>query len=141
MAFYNNPYQPNYQQGFPATYQPVQQMPMQQAQPQIQNGGFISVRSEQKAMNYPVAPGNSVTFKDEGQPYVYVKTMGFNQMEPPAFKKYRLVEEENLNTMQNVAEKQPAQWAKQKDLDELKSQFALLRSAFDVFTDKEEQHE
>lgn len=110
-------------------------------QQQIQNGGFVSVRSEQEAYNYPVAPGNSITFKDEGQPYVYVKTMGFNQMEPPVFKKYRLVEEENLNAAPNVAEKQPVQWASQKDLEELKSQVALLRSAFDVFTDKEETNE
>lgn len=105
-------------------------------QNQIQNGGFVSVRSEQEAFNYPVAPGNSITFKDEGQPYVYVKTMGFNQMELPSFKKYRLVEEENLNAAPNVAEKQPEQWASQKDLEELKAQVALLRSAFDVFTEK-----
>ena len=119
-----------------AGYNPVW---FQQTAPQnqIQNGGFVSVRSEQEAFNYPVAPGNSITFKDEGQPYVYVKTMGFNQMEPPVFKKYRLVEEENLNAAPNVAEKQPTQWASQKDLEELKSQVALLRSALDVFTDKE----
>lgn len=132
-------YNPNYGIGT-AGYNPWW---FQQTAPQnqIQNGGFVSVRSEQEAFNYPVAPGNSITFKDEGQPYVYVKTMGFNQMEPPAFKKYRLVEEENLNAAPNVAEKQPAQWASQKDLEELKSQVALLRSAFDVFTDKEESNE
>ena len=107
---------------------------------QTQNSGFISVRSAQEAMNYPVAPGNSITFKDEAQPYVYVKTMGFNQMEQPTFKRYRLVEED-LNTIPEVASKQPAQWASKTELEELQQQVALLRSAFDVFTDKEAKDE
>ena len=60
-----NYYQPYYQQ-----YQPYSNN--QQPQ-QIQNGGFVSVRSAQEAFNYPVALGNSVTFKDETAPYIYVK--------------------------------------------------------------------
>lgn len=71
------------------------QQPMPQQQPlQIQNGGFISVRSEQDARSYPVAPGNSVTFKDEMAPYVYTKTMGFSQLDRPIFEKYKLIKEE-----------------------------------------------
>lgn len=116
---------------YPQMNQPVQPQ-------QIQNGGLVSVRSEQEARNYPTAPGNSITFKDESQPYVYVKTMGFNQMEMPTFKKYRLVEEEpDLNTMQSVAESQPASWATKEELEELKSQVMILRSAMDIFTEKE----
>lgn len=105
-----------YNNYFPATYQPMyyynamnpyyqqmqnQQM-MQQAQqtqqqpqqPTIQQSGFVLVQSEQEARAYPVAPGNSVTFKDERQPYCYVKTMGFNQLDRPTFERYRLVKEE-----------------------------------------------
>jgi len=107
---------------------------------QPQTNGLISVRSVQEAMNYPVAPGNSVTFKDEGQPYVYVKTMGFNQMEQPTFKRYRLVEEE-LNTMPSVEAKQPAQWVSKTEFEELQQQVTLLRDAFNVFTDKEAKDE
>lgn len=70
--------------------QPVQQM----QQPAIQQSGFVLVPSEQEARNYPVAPGNSVTFKDENAPYCYVKTMGFNQLDRPTFERYRLVKEE-----------------------------------------------
>ena len=80
---------PNYYGPYPAYPQPVQQAPMQ-----IQNGGFVSVRGEMEARNYPVAPGNSVTFKDETAPYVYTKTMGFSQLDRPVFDKYRLVKEE-----------------------------------------------
>lgn len=79
-------------QYYPNFYQPqAQQMP--QAQPQ-QASGFVSVRSEAEARNYPVAYGNSVTFKDETSPYIYTKTMGFSQLDRPIFDKYKLVKEE-----------------------------------------------
>ena len=55
---------------------------------------FISVRSEAEARNYPVAYGNSVTFKDENSPYVYCKTV-FSQFDKPMFEKYRLVKEDS----------------------------------------------
>ena len=109
--------------GFPATYQPnyygqinpyyqqnpamMQNQQMQQAQqaqsqqPTIQQSGFVPVRSEQEARSYPVAPGNSVTFKDENAPYCYVKTMGFNQLDQPTFERYRLVKEDSPITAVN----------------------------------------
>lgn len=88
MPAYYNPYQ--YQQNY---YQQPQQMVQQATQPQIQNGGFISVRSEMEARNYPVAPGTSITFKDETAPFIYTKTMGFSQLDRPIFDKYRLEKE------------------------------------------------
>ncbi len=77
----------NYQQ-YP--YQYGQNIP----QTPIQNNGLILVRSEAEARNYPVAYGNSVTFKDETSPYVYTKTMGFSQLDRPVFEKFKLVKEE-----------------------------------------------
>lgn len=41
---------------------------------QQQSSGFVSVSSEAEARNFPVGYGNSVSFKDENQPYVYTKT-------------------------------------------------------------------
>ena len=95
-------YYPNNYNPYINAYQPYQQN-MQQMQPQaqtlqqpqIQNGGFISVRSAQEAFNYPVALGNSVTFKDETAPYIYVKTRGFSQLEEPVFEQFQLVKVEN----------------------------------------------
>lgn len=58
----------------------------------LNNSSFVAVSGELEARNYPVAYGNSVTFKDENNPYIYTKT-SFSQMESPVFKKYRLVEE------------------------------------------------
>ena len=91
------PYQ-QFQQNYPQ-YQPGipgQQIPTNSQQPQqIQNGGFVSVRNIEEAFNWPVAPGNSITFKDENSPYVYTKTKGFSQLDQPIFEKYRLVKEED----------------------------------------------
>lgn len=85
--------------------QPMQAVQQQQmAQPQIQNGGLVSVRGRSEAQNYPVAPGNSVTFKDETAPYVYTKTMGFSQLDRPVFETFRLVKEETSeNSSENHA--------------------------------------
>lgn len=101
MPNYYNPYY------YPATQQmgipqqqivPAPQMQMAQTQPQvqIQNGGFVSVRNEEEARNYPIEPGKSVTFKDETAPYVYTKTMGFSQLDRPIFEKFKLVKEEPI---------------------------------------------
>ena len=82
---------------YPQFFQPYQQpMQAQQVQQQapMQSNGFIPVRSEAEARNYPVAYGLSVTFKDENAPFVYTKTMGFSQLDTPRFEKYRLVKED-----------------------------------------------
>ena len=93
-------YQPNFQQSQQQIQQPIQNQ-------QIQNGGFVSVHNENEARNYPIAPGNSVTFKDENAPYVYTKTQGFSQLDRPVFEKYRLVKEEDFQTQQ-TAQNAPA---------------------------------
>lgn len=62
--------------------------------PQPNNNGFISVRSIEEAYNWPIAPGNSLTFKDECAPYIYTKTKGISQLEPPVFERFRLVKED-----------------------------------------------
>ena len=92
MPNYFNPYQ-QFPQMQMQSMQPSPQLQNMQ-QPQIQNGGFVSVRNEGEARNYPVAPGNSITFKDETAPYVYTKTMGFSQLDRPIFEKFKLVKEE-----------------------------------------------
>lgn len=95
---------------FPTGYQNqfYGQMPQQQLQQQpqqIQNGGLVSVRSRAEAQNYPVAPGNSVTFKDETAPFVYTKTMGFSQLDRPVFEIFRLVKEDNSSFVAETAPK------------------------------------
>ena len=68
-------------------------------QPQMQsNNGIVSVRSEMEARSYPIAPGNSVIFKNESEPFIYTKTMGFSQLDQPVFECYRLVRETTQET-------------------------------------------
>ena len=102
-GYYGQP-NPYYQQmQNQAMMQQNQQMQQAQAQqPAIQQSGFVLVQSEQEARAYPVAPGNSITFKDESQPYCYVKTMGFSQLDRPTFERYRLVKEDSPVTAQNA---------------------------------------
>ncbi len=85
MAYYNQ-YHPNY--GY---QQPTYNYQQNQT---IQNGGFVTVQSEEEARSYPVAHGMSVTFRNENLPYIYTKTLGFSQMDSPTFEKYKLIKEE-----------------------------------------------
>lgn len=89
---YPQPMYSPYQGAYQPQPQPQQTMP-QPVQQTIQSGGFIPVQSIEEARNYPVAPGNSVTFKDENAPRVYTKTMGFSQLDRPIFEIYKLVKE------------------------------------------------
>ena len=96
--YYNSFYQPMQpvpqmpvmQQPVP---QPVQQQPVQAPQPEIRQNGFIRVKDESEVDAYPIAPGNSVTFIHETEPFVFVKTLGFSQFDRPVKEKYRLVKE------------------------------------------------
>lgn len=149
---YNSFYQPfqpvNYGQQFQGyNAPPMNQQAFQQAQntqqPTIQNGGFVSVRSEIEARNYPVAPGNSVTFIDENAPYCYTKTMGFSQLDRPRFEKFRLVkEEETAQPTQASTDVQKVDYALKSELQSLKDEFsseiANLKTLFADFSAKSE---
>lgn len=88
------PYQ-NYYSSYPVPAQAQQatqnQQAMQQSAQQIQpvqraqNGFLVYVNSEDEARRYPVAPGNTVTFKDEVAGCLYEKTMGTSQLDQPLF--------------------------------------------------------
>ncbi len=81
---------------YPQYYQPqmnqVPQMPTQN--PNQGRSDFVVVRSEDEARNYPVAFGNTVTFKHESEPYMYTKTMGVSQLDRPIFERYKLIKEQ-----------------------------------------------
>lgn len=129
-----NYYQPYYQQ-----YQPYSSN--QQPQ-QIQNGGFVSVRSAQEAFNYPVALGNSVTFKDETAPYIYVKTRGFSQLEEPVFEQFQLVKVDNSQKVAEPEQITSTEYALKSDLSALQQEIDLLKkkiSEFKLATNESEE--
>ena len=138
MAYYNSygGYYP------PQMAQPmVQPQPMQQPQ-QIQNGGFVSVRSAQEAFNYPVALGNSVTFKDETAPYIYVKTRGFSQLEEPVFEQFQLVKVDNSQKVAEPEQIASTEYALKSDLSALQQEIDLLKkkiSEFKLATNESEE--
>ncbi len=101
-----------------------QQLPLQQMPQQMQSGGFMSVRTEQEARSYPVAPGNVMTFKIENQPYVCEKAQGFSQLEGPVFNKYRLVKEEEIIEQDPVKTNENSL---EKDIEYLKEEVRLLK--------------
>ena len=93
MQNYNN-YQ--YQPYYPTQPNPYNAQPPQV--PQIQHCCFMSVPNEDVVKTYPIAPGNCVTFKIEGQPIVMEKSMGLSQLGAPQIERYRLVRENGNET-------------------------------------------
>ena len=116
--------------------QQAQQQGQQMQQPAIQQSGFVLVPSEQEARNYPVAPGNSVTFKDENAPYCYVKTMGFNQLDRPTFERYRLVKEDSPVTAQNAPTSADSVEGDKNTAYALKSDLGAIWSEIDAIKEK-----
>ena len=106
-----------------------QQLP---TQPMV-NNGFVMVHNEEEARNYPVAYGNSVTFKDENSPFIYTKTC-VSQLQPPVFEKYRLVKEDikpasdPVNILENLKQEIVELWAEVNSLKENKSQIAEVHN-------------
>lgn len=86
--FLNNPYLQAIQQN--------QQM-MAERNSQTQGTVFTPVHSDNEVLNSPVAPGNTIYFKHETEPYIYTKSMGMSQFEVPQTKKYKLEEVEMVN--------------------------------------------
>ena len=132
------PYQQQIQPNYNYQQQAYPQAQNQQTQPQIQNGGFIQVHNEDEARNYPIAPGNSVTFKDENAPYVYTKTMGFSQLDRPIFEKYRLVKEDDMPTQNSPVSAEIAQQANNIDYA-LKTDLTALKTEIDVLKQRIEE--
>lgn len=111
---------PNQQQTYFQS-QPQMQMPQQQTP---QTNGLIGIPSEADARNYPVALGNSVTFKDESAPYIYTKTMGFSQLEPPRFEKYRLIKED----AETVEPEKKVDYAEKAELEAVKTELKTVKA-------------
>ena len=131
--------------GYPSTsyYPQMQNMYTagQQQQPapqQIRSGGIVSVANEDEARRYPVAPGYSVTMRDENGPYLYEKTMGYSQLDQPIFRKARIVFEDDAQHTQEKKEEPaepPKVYAELKQLEALRDavaiEFKKIRDMFD----------
>lgn len=124
MPNYNYPYTP--QPLYPQTMQPS--MPQQNVQ-QIQDGGFVTIPSEDMVYSYPVAMGKCVTFKIEGRPIIIEKSMGFSQLDAPKIERYRLVKEEEKP--EEYSEERP----RKSELDSIRSDIKKIWGAIDEIKD------
>ena len=123
------------QYSYPSYYPQMQNMYTagQQQQPapqQIRSGGIVSVANEDEARRYPVAPGYTVTMRDENGPYLYEKTMGYSQLDQPIFRKARIVfEDDAIKQEQQEKPEEPAEppkiYAELKQLEALRDAVAL----------------
>ena len=127
---------PQYSYTSPQYYPQISQMqnmytPQQQpVQQQIRSGGIVSVANEDEARRYPVAPGYTVTMRDENGPYLYEKTMGYSQLDQPIFRKARIVFEDDAKIPeQQEKPEEPAEppkiYAELKQLEALRDAVAL----------------
>ena len=132
---------PSYYPQMQNAYTAPQQQPVSQ---QIRSGGIVSVGSEDEARRYPVAPGYTVTMRDETGPYLYEKTMGYSQLDQPVFRKARIVFEDDAQSQQEKQEKpsEPQKvYAELKQLEALRDAIAVeFKKIYDRFEAiKEEQ--
>jgi uncharacterized small protein (DUF1192 family) len=91
---------------------------------------FVPVANENVARNFPVAYGNTVIFKDENSPKIYIKAMGYSQLESPVFEKYAREDEKELisdtkNDKLNTL-----------SLNDLESQISALKSEMEALKEK-----
>lgn len=134
MANYNYyPYNP-YTQPYQTANQQMQQ-PIQQPQ-QIHNGGYVSVRSEDEARMYPVAPGNSVTFINELAPFIYKKTMGFSQFDKPIFEVFEVTPKKAPKNEEMPKEAPNITYAEKSDIDALQATIEALKGDIDTLNSK-----
>lgn len=112
--------------GYNPLYFQQPQQNVQQAQ--IQNGGLVLVKDMSEAMNYPVAPGHSVTFKNETQPYIYTKTLGISQLDQPIFEIFKLVKEEREESTLNELNMSEVQFLTLDEGNALKGELEALKS-------------
>ena len=142
---------PQYSYTSPQYYPQISQMqnmytPQQQpVQQQIRSGGIVSVANEDEARRYPVAPGYTVTMRDENGPYLYEKTMGYSQLDQPIFRKARIVFEDDHTQEEQKKPEDPAEppkvYAELKQLEALRDAIAVeFKKIYDRFEAiKEEQ--
>ena len=125
---------PSYNQMYYQQLQNVQQP--QQTTQQIQNGGFVMVKNVNEAFNYPVAHGNSVTFKDENQPYIYTKTLGFSQLDQPIFETFKLVKEDFVEASKTASDEVVVQFLTLDEGNALRGEIDAVKSELQALKDR-----
>ena len=128
MALYNN--------GYPATYQPLypytQVAPVQQQTPSVQpsvQGGINWIQGEQAAKSYLVAPNNSVVLFDSESQSIYIKSADASGMPSMKVLDYTIREVDKPNTPVNSAI-----YATNGDIERLNGDIEMLKKKLEKLT-------
>lgn len=98
--------------------------PQQQIQQQVQqqipqpSQSMMILPSEEDALKYPIAPGNSIMFKIENQPLIIEKSMGLSQLDSPMVRYIDLVPRET---------EEKVEYATKADIDQLREEIKALK--------------
>ena len=130
MAIYNN--------GFPATYQP-----MYQYQPQVQNqsSGLIWIQGEQAAKSYLVAPNNTVALFDSEAQSIYLKSADASGMPSIKVLDYTIRDSARspANTPGIAPEGNNANYATKAEIQAVIEQITALQGRVDTLTKRRQR--
>lgn len=121
----------------------------QQPQQQTLTRSYMTITSEADAVNYPVAPGNSVLFQNVNDPSLfYEKTMGFSSLDRPTFRRMRLVPDMEPDQSAVAPMSNDTPYVTKAEYEELRAAYAKLSDkleaaikSINLFTEKEESNE
>ena len=121
----NYPFFPN-QQFNP---QPIQMDRFAPNMNNANNNQFVFVQSENEVIDYPIALGNSITFKHQTEPFIYIKTMGLSQFDKPKIVKYKLTEEElgSQKVQPNNSTPVDPKWLNEDDLKPVLDEIQIVK--------------
>lgn len=132
MALYNN--------GFPATYQPLypQYQPVQVQQQASAPSGINWIQGEQAAKSYLVAPNNSVVLFDSESQTIYIKTADASGMPSMKVLDYT-IRESGSNSPVQAPKVTADTYATKADVEALRGQIDSLKMRLGKLAKKEEK--
>lgn len=126
-----------YNNGFPATYQPMfYPQQYQQQQPQ-NNAGIIWVQGEAGAKSYLVAPNTTVQLWDSEKQCIYLKSADASGM--PSMKILDYTIREAAQPTQSPAFTNSPDYVTKAEFEQMSGQIAALRAELDGITAKSER--
>ena len=111
---------PYFNNGFPATYQPIYPQFQQPAQSAPQQNGIIWVQGEAGAKSYMVAPGQTVQLWDSEEKIIYLKSADTSGMPSMKILDYTIRGEE--------AQKPTEEYATKADLAALSDKIEKMKA-------------
>ena len=123
--------------GYPATYQPMYYTP--QYQPQQQTNGIIWVQGEAGAKSYLVAPNTTVQLWDSETQRIFLKSADASGMPSMKVLEYTIRDQTPANApvaASNAQPTNPPDYATHAEIDALAARIDALRAEMDGLTKK-----